>query len=73
MYIGLHVKYPLFLSDFNETEFSGHVFEKYSTSNYINIPPAGSVLFHVDRWTDMAELTVALRNFAKVLKIIYMF
>jgi hypothetical protein len=29
MYIGIHVKYPLVLSDFNETEFSRQIFEKY--------------------------------------------
>jgi len=28
-FIGLHVKYPLFLSEFNETLFSGHIFEKF--------------------------------------------
>jgi hypothetical protein len=29
MYIGLHVKYPLFLSDFNETEFQNGVLQVY--------------------------------------------
>jgi hypothetical protein len=29
MYIGLHVHYPLLLSDFNETWISWQVFEKY--------------------------------------------
>jgi len=28
MYIGLHVKYPLLLSDFNEIVFSWQIFEK---------------------------------------------
>jgi len=28
MYKGLHVKYPLFLSDFNEFEFSRQILEK---------------------------------------------
>ena len=28
MYIGLHVKYPLFLSDYNEFLFSQYIFEK---------------------------------------------
>jgi methionine salvage enolase-phosphatase E1 len=27
-YIGLHVKYPLFLSDFNELDISRQIFEK---------------------------------------------
>jgi hypothetical protein len=43
------------------------------TSDCINIPPVGSALFHVDRWTDMIELIVALHNFAKVLNTSYMF
>ena len=30
MYTGLHVKYPLFLSDFNENEFSRQTFENSS-------------------------------------------
>jgi hypothetical protein len=29
MFIGLRVKYPPFLSDFHETEFSRQIFEKY--------------------------------------------
>jgi len=30
MYIGLHVNYPLFLSDFSENEISVQIFEKSS-------------------------------------------
>jgi len=30
MFIGLHVEYPLFLSDFKELEFSQQTFKKYS-------------------------------------------
>ena len=41
MYIGLHVKYRLFLSDFNET--FGQFFEKY-ISNFAKICPAGAEL-----------------------------
>jgi hypothetical protein len=29
MYLGLHIKYPLFLSDFKELEFLLQIFEKY--------------------------------------------
>jgi len=29
IYIGLHVKYTLFLSDFNETLICRQIFEKY--------------------------------------------
>jgi len=39
---GLHGKYPLFLSDFNETcQFSRQVFEKYSDTNFMKIHPVG--------------------------------
>jgi hypothetical protein len=58
MYIGLHVKYPLFLSDFNET---GQIFEKY----------VGAELFHADGQTDRQTWrspVVALRNFANTPK-----
>ena len=34
MYIGLLAKYTLFLSDFNENEFSQQIFEKYSNFNF---------------------------------------
>jgi len=33
-YIGLHVKYPLFLSDLKELEFSRQNFEKYSNIKF---------------------------------------
>jgi len=38
MYIGVHVKYPLFLSDFNET----WIFEKYSNIKFHENPFRGS-------------------------------
>jgi len=34
MHIGFHVKYPLFLSDFNEIEFFRQTFERYSHINF---------------------------------------
>jgi hypothetical protein len=37
MFIGLYVKYPLLLWDFNETEFTWQVFEKPPLSNFIEI------------------------------------
>ena len=43
MYIGLHVKYPLFLSDFNETcIFSTQIFEKSSNIKLHENPSSGS-------------------------------
>jgi Fe-S-cluster formation regulator IscX/YfhJ len=62
MYIGLHVKYPLFLSDFNDP---------YIIQNFMKIRPVGAKLFHADGQTDrqtsgltdMTKLIVAFRNF----------
>jgi len=52
LYNGLHVKYPLFLSRFNETLTSSKVFSNNTqTSNFVKIPPVGAELFHVDRRT----------------------
>ena len=60
MYIGLHVQCPLFLSDFNET-------------NFMKIRPVGAELFHADGRTGgrmnrrkdiMRKLIVVFRNFA---------
>ena len=39
---GLHVKYPLFLSDFKELEFSWQIFEKYSDIKFHENPSSGS-------------------------------
>jgi hypothetical protein len=70
MYIGLHVKCPLFLSDFNETCILSTEFRKtlkYQISKKIR--PLGAELFHADRRTKhKAKLTVAFGNFAKVPK-----
>jgi hypothetical protein len=45
MYIGLHVKYPLFLTDFNETNFVDRF--PNNTQHQISFP-VGDELFHVD-------------------------
>jgi hypothetical protein len=62
MYIDLHIKYPLFLSDLIKLEFSQQIFEK--SSNFMKIRPVGAELFHFDGRTDMTKLIVAFRNFA---------
>jgi len=65
MYIGLHVKYLLFLSDFNETWVFSIYFQKSTQiSNFLKIRPVGADLLHLDRRTDTTKLIVAFRNFA---------
>jgi hypothetical protein len=68
MYVCFHVKYPLFLSDFNETwiffdEFS----KKTQVSNFVKIRPVTAELFHADGRGDM-NIIVAFRNFANAPK-----
>ena len=56
MYIGLHVKYPLFLSEFNETRILSTDFRKILISHLMKIRVVGAELFHeggrTDRQTD---------------------
>jgi len=68
MYIGLHVEYSSFLSDFNETRIFSIVFSKNTqTSNSMKIRPVGADLFHGDRrtgeQTDKTKLLVVFGNF----------
>ena len=59
MYIGLHVKYPLFLSDFKETRIFTTFFEKFSYSKFHENPSSGSRVVprgHTDRHDEAASL-----------------
>jgi hypothetical protein len=57
MYIGLHVKYPLVLSNLNGTEFSRQIFVKNpKKQHFMKIRPVGAELFHADRQTHMTKL-----------------
>jgi len=52
MYIGLNVKYQLFLSDFKQHWiFPIRVSKKNQLSNLMKIHPVGAELFHLDRQT----------------------
>jgi hypothetical protein len=49
MYICLHVKYPLFLSEFNDTWIFSTDFSKNPyILNFMKIRPMGPELFHAD-------------------------
>jgi hypothetical protein len=54
----LHVKYPLFLSDFNKIWIFYTGFrEKYQISSFIKILPVGAELFYAGQ-TDMKQIVV---------------
>jgi hypothetical protein len=56
MYIGLHVKYPVFLLDFNETYiFSTGVRKNTGMLNFMKIRPVEAELFHADGQKDPAN------------------
>ena len=50
-YVGIHVKYPLFLTDFNESNFSPRIFEKYSNVIFHKNPSSGGRVVP-GRWMD---------------------
>jgi hypothetical protein len=64
----LHVKYPSFFSDFNETWIFLTYFlkKKAQISSLIKIRPVGANLFHANRQN--MKIIVAFRNFAKAHK-----
>jgi hypothetical protein len=67
MYEGLHVKYPVFMSDFNEILIFSTELQKYWNINFHEIPSSGSQIVACGR-TDMKKLTVFFRNFANAPK-----
>ena len=63
--IGLHVKYLLFLSNFNKTSIYVFFFRKGNkVPNFMKMRPVGTELFHADGQTDLTGVRVASRNFA---------
>ena len=83
VYNCLHVKWPLFFSDFNEFfNFLDILSKNHQISNFMKIRRVGAEFFHFDERTDgltdiqkpggrtdMTKLIVALRNFANAPKI----
>jgi len=65
MYVRLHVKYPLFLSDFNETSISSKKFRKILKCQISEKSDQWkpSLSMQTDGQTDMMKLTVAFRKF----------
>jgi len=57
MYIGLHVKYPLFLSDLKDLEFCRQIFEIAQISNFMKIRRTGTELIHAGGWKDRQRHT----------------
>jgi hypothetical protein len=70
MWKRLHAKYPLFLSDFNETWiFSTDFRKKAQIPNFIIIRTVGVELFHAGGMTDAHdEVNSRFRNFANAPK-----
>jgi hypothetical protein len=73
VYIGFHVKFPLFLSYFNGAWIFWRNFEKYSNTKFHENPTSGSWVVpcgQTDGRTDRhTELTVAFWTFSTPLKI----
>ena len=70
MYVGFHVKCPLFLSDFKKLEFFRQISEKYSNIKIHKNVPSGSRIVpcrrtngRMDGQTDMMKLIVAYQSF----------
>ena len=67
MYIDLHVKDRLLLSDFSEIEFVRQIFKNFQIPNFMKIRPVGVELFHAQGRKDM-KLIATFRNSANVPK-----
>ena len=69
MYIDLHVKYPSFLSDFNEKLNFLYIFSKYTHNIKFHENPSSESRVVLFRRTDRYdEAIVAFHNFAKASK-----
>jgi hypothetical protein len=70
MYISLHVKYPLFLSAFNEIWISSRDFGKNTQIKFYENSSSdrASCSMRTDGWKDMTKLTVPFSTFAKAAK-----
>lgn len=63
--MGLHAKYPIFLTDLNETEFSRYIFKKYSNVIFHENLSSGNQVVPCGQTDDKTEVTkpiVAFRS-----------
>jgi hypothetical protein len=60
MYTGLHVNYPLFLLEFNQTSFL-QIFDQSSNAEYHKNPSGKGRVIPLGQ-TDMTRLTVAFHD-----------
>jgi hypothetical protein len=68
MYVGLQVKYPLFLSDCNETWFSQQIFEKCSNAKFHENPSSESQVIPCGQTDKRDEASSRFSQFANAPK-----
>jgi hypothetical protein len=69
MCIGLHGKYPLFLSDLNENLIFEAIFEKSADTKFHQYPSSGSRVVPCGQtYGQMTKLIVAFRNISNAPK-----
>jgi hypothetical protein len=66
--LGLHVKCPIFLLDFNQASMFSRFSKNNQISNFVKIRPVGAELLYADGRTEITKLIVAFRNFANAPK-----
>jgi hypothetical protein len=69
IFVVLHLKYPLFLSDFNETLISRQIFEKYS--HFDENPSSGSGVVSCGLTEGRTYITRLIDAFRKIAKSAY--
>ena len=67
-YTVLHVKCPLFLSDFNESNFLERFSKNSQISNFYENPSSGNHVVPWGRTDNMTKLIVAPHNFERAQK-----